>query len=161
MTATFARIPAKAARAKLSATDWDVLHAIGLHADKDGRAYPSMARIAEIAGIQRSNVPRSVCRLKERGILRHNRIARPSGGWQVNQYQLLFEPMGDVISADDTEAGVFSAQTTGDVVSADDTEAGVFSAQTTGDVLDADNTPSKGVITGGNICSHHRQQGVI
>ena len=33
INAGFARIPAKAARAKLSATDWAVLHVIGLHAD--------------------------------------------------------------------------------------------------------------------------------
>jgi RIO-like serine/threonine protein kinase len=102
--ARFAKIPARAARAKLSATDWGVLHAIALHADKEGRAFPSMARIAEIVGIQRNNVPRSIERLEERRLLRRKRMTKPNGGWQVSHYQLVFEPLGDVICADDTPA---------------------------------------------------------
>ena len=86
----FARIPAKAASAKRSATDWAVLHAICLHADKDGRAFPSMARVAEIAGMKRKNIPRTIKRLEERGLLRRRRVPRPQGGWH-NHYELIFE----------------------------------------------------------------------
>ena len=132
INAGFARIPAKAARAKLSATDWAVLHVIGLHADKDGRAYPSMARIAEITGIKRHNVARAIGRIEQRGLMRHNRVPRPNGGWQVNQYQLLYEPLGDVIPSDNTPH-----------------------------VISTDNTPAEGVLSTDNRCSQHREQGVI
>src|SRR5438552_13151455 len=104
VNASFSRVPAKAVRAKLRQTDWAVLHVIGLHADKDGRAFPSMARIAEIAGIRRGDVPRSLTRLADRGLLSRERVPRPKGGWQVNQYQLLYEPIGDVRSTTDIQA---------------------------------------------------------
>jgi RIO-like serine/threonine protein kinase len=90
----FALVPAKAARAELSATDFRVLLAIGLHADKDGRAYPSMARLGEITGIRRGDIPRSLKRLEECGLLRRQRVPRAKGGWQVNQYELVYEPLG-------------------------------------------------------------------
>jgi hypothetical protein len=132
VNAGFARIPAKAATAKLSATDWAVLHVIGMHADKDGRAFPSMARIAEITGIKRHNVARAIGRIEKRDLMRHDRVPRPNGGWQVNHYQLLYEPLGDVIPSDNTPQ----------VLSTDNTPGRVFSAGTTG-------------------CSQHREQGVI
>lgn len=102
MNARFAKIPARAASAQLSATDWAVLHAIGLHADKEGRAFPSMARIAEIIQKRRNHVPRSLARLEKLGLLRRKRVPRPTGGWQVSHYELLFEPLGDVTSDGDT-----------------------------------------------------------
>lgn len=91
---SFVKIPARAAGAGLSATDWAVLHAIALHADKDGKAFPSMDRIAKIVGIQRNNVPRAIARLEERNLLRRSRSPRPTGGWQVSHYELIFEPLG-------------------------------------------------------------------
>jgi hypothetical protein len=130
---SFARIPAKAARGKLSATDWAVLHAIGLHADKDGRAYPSMARIAEIAGLKRNHVPRSTARLERRGLLRRERVPRPNGGWQVTHYELLYEPIGDVTPD-------------GDIPSEHVTNGG--------------DTPSKDVTPDGDRCHLPRGQGV-
>ena len=102
VNAGFARIPAKAGTAKLSATDWAVLHVIALHADKDGRAFPGMGRIAGIIGIKRYNVPRSIARLEQRGLLRRQRVPRPKGGWQVNHYELVYEPIGDVVTTDNT-----------------------------------------------------------
>jgi hypothetical protein len=132
VNAGFARIPAKAATAKLTQTDWAVLHAIGLHADKDGRAFPSMARIAEITGIKRHNVARAIGRIERRGLLRRHRVPRPNGGWQVNHYELVYEPLGDVIPSDNTPH-----------------------------VLSTDNTPGKGVLSRDNRCSQHREQGVI
>ena len=114
--AHFARVPAQAVRCDLSATDWQVLHAIALHADKDGRAFPSMARIAKITGINRSNVPRAIARLEKGGLLLRNRVPKPDGGWQVNHYQLVYEPIGVVINAHDTPA----VMSLGDVISVDD-----------------------------------------
>jgi hypothetical protein len=101
VNAGFSRMPAKAATAKLSATDWAVLHAIGLHADSAGRAFPSMARLAEITGMKRKNIPRTIKRLEERALLRHRRVPRPAGGW-VNHYEMVFEPIG-VLSPEDTD----------------------------------------------------------
>src|SRR5438270_255735 len=102
VNANFSRIPAKAARAKLNQTDWAVLHAIGLHVDKTGGAFPSMARIAEITGIKRPNVARAIGRIERRGLMRRHRVPRPNGGWQVNHYELVYEPLGDVIPSDNT-----------------------------------------------------------
>ena len=99
----FALMPAKAARAELSATDFKVLLAIGLHADKDGRAFPSMARVAEIIGVRRGDIPRSLNRLEECGLLRRQRAPRAKGGWQVNHYELVYEPLGDVSNAADRD----------------------------------------------------------
>jgi hypothetical protein len=35
-------------------------------------------------------------------LLSRERVPRPKGGWQVNHYQLLYEPIGDVSSTTDT-----------------------------------------------------------
>jgi len=99
----FALMPAKAARAELSATDFKVLLAIGLHADKDGRAYPSMTRVSEIIGVRRGDIPRSINRLEECGLLRRQRVPRAKGGWQVNRYELVYEPLGDVRNSADMD----------------------------------------------------------
>jgi hypothetical protein len=131
ISAGFSRVPARAARAKLSATDWQVLHVIGLHADKDGRAFPSMLRIAEIAGINRSNVPRSIARIESHGLLVRNRTRKPTGGWQVNHYQLVYEPIGDVINGDH-RGEVSSAHMTAGVISIADTPDPVSSPGMTG-----------------------------
>src|SRR5262249_51569058 len=102
MNATFARMPARAASANLRRTDWAVLHVIALHADKKGRAFPSMETIAAIIGINRSNVPRALNHLERSGLLRRHRVRRGAGGWQVNNYELVYEPFPDVITGDDT-----------------------------------------------------------
>ena len=77
----FACIPEHAIRCReLLATDWRVLACIALHADATGRAYPSMATIADVTGIRRQDVPRVIRRLerlvglaRERGVGRGNR----------------------------------------------------------------------------------------
>lgn len=102
-SASFARVPASAVHAELSATDFKVLLAISLHADRDGRAFPSMARVAEIIGIRRGDIPRSLKRLEECGLMRRQRVPRPKGGWQVNHYELVYEPLGDVRKSADTD----------------------------------------------------------
>ena len=85
----FSRIPARAAGMKLNATDWQVLHAIGLHADRLGQAFPSLRRIALIAGIKRNHVSRSTKRLEEFGLLKASRVKRGSV-WANTSYQLIF-----------------------------------------------------------------------
>ena len=102
MNIRFAKIPAKALSANLWAIDWAVLAALGLHADKVGRAFPSMARIAALIGTKRNNIPRSLHRLETQGLLRRHRVRKPGGGWHVTHYELVFEPLDSVITHDDT-----------------------------------------------------------
>lgn len=85
----FSRIPARAAGMGLTATDWRVLHTIGLHADKLGRAYPGLARIARIARINRNHVSRSTKRLEAFGLLTATRVKHGSV-WAHTNYQLIF-----------------------------------------------------------------------
>jgi hypothetical protein len=67
----------------------------GAHADKAGRAYPSLARIAEIARINRKHVPRSTRRLEQLGLLRSKRVSR-GFGWANNHYEVIFDPPAKV-----------------------------------------------------------------
>src|ERR1051325_4174443 len=92
MTApTFVRMPIKAVNVGLAATDWAVLHMISMHADRSGFAWPSLSRIAVIAGIRRNHVSRAIARLERLGLLRRERRARPGGGWHNTHYRVVFE----------------------------------------------------------------------
>jgi hypothetical protein len=68
-----------------------VLIAIAAHANGDGKAYPSLARIAALTGILRHHVPRSISRLEAAKLLRRVRHKGEHGGWDRNVYQVLFE----------------------------------------------------------------------
>jgi len=93
--AKFSRIPAWALGADLTETDWRVLCAICLHADKEGRAYPSLARIAEIARIHRNHVSRSTRRLQQFGLIRTSRLRRGEG-WANTHYEVVYDPPASV-----------------------------------------------------------------
>lgn len=72
MTERFAKVPPRAAGAlELGAQDFRVLIAIAAHADNDGKAFPSLSRVASLTGIARKNIPRSISRLEKAGLLRH------------------------------------------------------------------------------------------
>jgi Helix-turn-helix domain len=87
----YARIPAHAVGChELSAADWRVLAAIALHANAAGQAYPGMTTIAALASMRRSDVPRSIRRLEQHGILRRERRAHSSGSPDTNLYVLVF-----------------------------------------------------------------------
>jgi hypothetical protein len=87
-TARFGRITERVIRCReMSATDWRVYACIALHADASGRAYPSMATIAEMTGLKRKNVPRTTARLERFRILTHE----PSGPNGTNVYLLTFD----------------------------------------------------------------------
>lgn len=60
----FARLTEHVIRCReLLASDWRVLGCLSLHADASGRSWPSMEAIAEMAGIRRQDVPRTIRRL--------------------------------------------------------------------------------------------------
>ena len=119
MTVKFARIPARAVGMKLTASEWAVLHAICLHGDKAGRAYPSMARIAVLCGRDRRVIPRSIKRLVNLGLLRREHVRR-AGGWENTVYQILFDAPAGVSSPEMTSerVGVISGDDR-DVISSD------------------------------------------
>jgi Helix-turn-helix domain len=85
----FARIAERAIRCReLSAVDWRVYTCIALHADAAGRAYPGMATIAEMTGVRRQDVPRTIRRLERFRML----CCEPGGGPNgANAYTLIFE----------------------------------------------------------------------
>lgn len=68
-----------------------MLVAIAAHANGDGKAYPSLARIAAATRIDRRHVPRSISRLEDAGLLRRRRRKGERGGWDRTTYELIFE----------------------------------------------------------------------
>src|ERR1700730_3649895 len=85
----FARIAGRAIRCReLSSTDWRVLACIALHADAAGRAYPGMTTIAEMTGVRRKDVPRTIRRLEQFRMLRCEPGGGPNG---ANVYTLILE----------------------------------------------------------------------
>ena len=112
MRQTFFRAPARAIgmlegvrsdgskyETKLTAADWSVLAVICLHADRNGRAFPSQSRIGELAGIARRHVPRTIKRLIEVGLLAAGRVRNDNGAWENTVYQITFKPSGVSLQA--------------------------------------------------------------
>jgi DNA-binding IscR family transcriptional regulator len=97
----FACIPAQAASIPgLGAYDLRVLIAIALHADGEGRAYPSLARIASRTCIARQNVSRSIARLEKAGLVRHWRHKSETGVWANSVYEIIFQDAGTSLDAE-------------------------------------------------------------
>jgi hypothetical protein len=96
VTEKFARIPTRVAAAgNLGALDLRVYIAIAGHANGDGKAYPSLARIAALTGAKRKNIPRSISRLEDASLLRRSRRQTERGGWDRSTYEIIFaEPVG-------------------------------------------------------------------
>jgi hypothetical protein len=96
MSFRFARIPARAAGFGLTAADWAVLHALCLHADRDGYAHPSLTRIAAVAHVARRSTIRCLTRLAKLGLIYAARTARGQACGNT-QYRVLFDylPEGD------------------------------------------------------------------
>src|SRR5262245_14878514 len=87
MVERFARITERIIRCReLTATDWRVLACILLHADTSGQAYPSLSTIAEMTGLKRKNIPRTIARLERFGLL----TREPNGPNGTNIYTMNF-----------------------------------------------------------------------
>jgi len=92
MAERFARIPQRAVGCReLSARVWRVLACIALHADKDGRAWPSLTTIAAITDIDRSKIPALIKRLIAAGLLRATRRRDHAGDAASTLYDIIFE----------------------------------------------------------------------
>ena len=86
----YARVPNSAidSMAKVGANLMGVLLAIARHADRNGRAYPSVDRLAAITGLSPRAVQRQLGQLVESGIL----IRNPRGG-RSTAYQFSGVPL--------------------------------------------------------------------
>ena len=154
MTGRFARIPEAALGRGLEKNDWSVLAVICLHADRDGRAFPSMSTIATESHIDRPNVPRSLAKLEALDLIRRKRVPRRGGGWQNNIYQVVFDSSdastGMSAETDDRCRVVSGEDTSRHVVVVDSTE--------TKDVIRGENTMASAVKTdviGGDALTDH------
>jgi hypothetical protein len=86
----FARVPLRAANATgIGARALRVLIAIAAHAGRDGHAYPSLARIAEVTGIDRRGIPVEIAALVTAGLLLREPRAGKTG---ANRYAIVFTP---------------------------------------------------------------------
>ncbi len=101
-------LPRAATLLGLGAQDLRVLIAIAGHANGDGNAHPSLARIASLIGIDRRLVPRSIARLEDIGILRRNRRKGERGGWDRTTYEIIFEEPGSTSALELAEGAVNS-----------------------------------------------------
>jgi hypothetical protein len=70
--ARYARVPAVASHAKLRAETYRVLIALGIHADRDGRCWPSRWRIAQESCVAQRNLGRNFRDLIAAGLLAIN-----------------------------------------------------------------------------------------
>jgi hypothetical protein len=140
----FAILPAAAANRGLGRRDWAVLHAIALHADKDGCAYPSLTTIAKVAGVLRNNVPKSIRKLEQLELLERKAERQPGARWSNTRYRVLRDSIcGDGIQ---TANGIH-----GDAIQAANSIAGDAMNSIAGDALtDHRNRllPRKGVCVG-------------
>jgi hypothetical protein len=88
MADRFARVPQRAASAGIGARALRVLIAIASHADRGGQAYPSLARIAELTGIDRRGIPVEIAALVTAGLLLREPRAGKTG---ANRYTIVFD----------------------------------------------------------------------
>jgi hypothetical protein len=105
-----ARIPRWAIGCKaLSASDWRILACISLHRNTStGFAFPGMTTIAAMTGVRREDVPRSIIRLEQQGLLRRKRQVVGSG-WGWTCYEVVFDDGVGVRDIADTSDSRVSA----------------------------------------------------
>lgn len=87
----FVRVPLAMALAKLGARALRVLIAIAAHADREGRAFPSLARIAKLTGIDRRGLHQEIAALVAVGLLRVEARCSKSGDRASNIYTIVFD----------------------------------------------------------------------
>jgi DNA-binding MarR family transcriptional regulator len=88
----WAKLAARAvADPNLKARTVRVLTAIGIHADRDGTAWPSQETLGTIVGVRRETVCRDVKQLLQSGYLDRYRKPTTRGRFR-NVYRLLYRP---------------------------------------------------------------------
>lgn len=73
---------------EIGATAYAVYSVVAMHADRDGRCWPSIGRIAAIAGVGRRTVQRAIERLVDAGLIEVERRRTAAGGCRSNLYRV-------------------------------------------------------------------------
>jgi hypothetical protein len=91
----YSRVPAAvAADKRLWASDLRTLAALCKFADRRGRCFPSHNRLADMLGMARRQVQRSLTRLRRFGWISWERRFRRDGrGLTSNLYQIFYKPL--------------------------------------------------------------------
>lgn len=76
----------------LSGTDLRVYLTLQGFADDDGYCFPSVAKIADICGVNKRTIFRSLCTLEQYGAIARQKRIRESGGFTSNAFYLKLEP---------------------------------------------------------------------
>ncbi|MFO0868446.1 MAG: helix-turn-helix domain-containing protein [Pirellulales bacterium] len=84
----WARIPWGVIDAAIGPHALAVYCAIARHADKNGKAHPSMQRIADVAGVSKGNAKSSVAALIARGFLSRTNRRKADGSADSPLYRL-------------------------------------------------------------------------
>ena len=89
MRKRFAAIPIAAARVRQLGGVAQVYIALAGHADKEGRAFPSVARLAEETGLHHRTVQRAIAALCAAGLLEKEERPEEAGDSNTNLYTVL------------------------------------------------------------------------
>lgn len=81
---------------QLSGTDLRVYLIIQGFADENGYCFPSVAKIADICGVSKSTIFRSLHTLEQFELVAREKRLRDSGGFTSNAYYLKLDPDNDV-----------------------------------------------------------------
>lgn len=80
MTRRHARLDAelilRLTRSQASGAMWATVSALLLHADAEGRCFPSLSTIGTVAGLERRTVTRALRTLEDRGVIKRERHGR-------------------------------------------------------------------------------------
>ncbi len=99
----FAICPNKVYKNKdLTGVDIKVYLAIQGFSDEDGYCFPSIAKIADICGVCRRTVERSLSHLEELKFIARQKRIKDNGGYTSNGYYLKLDPESDASSMSHT-----------------------------------------------------------
>ena len=115
----FAHVSVEAASSQIGARAFRVLIAITSHADREGRADPSLARIGEINGIDRRRVPLKIATVVNAGLTRREHRPDQAGDAATNLYTMVYSEgvSPEVGTPDVTRSGVTVSPEAGTQVS--------------------------------------------
>jgi hypothetical protein len=100
----------RAIQAGIGKRAWQVLAVIALHADDNGKAYPSLATVSKKTGIGRQDLPRIIAELVGASLITRKHNGATYKGRLVNLYQIVMEGAGPTVCSDadssDADSGV-------------------------------------------------------
>lgn len=122
MAERWARVPGRAGRDRsLTATTLRVLIGICIHSDPRGRSFPSLAAIAEHAGVDRRNVPSEITTLESRGYVKRIGWHSAKGQRSSRIYEVVYDDptapndISPDVTLDDIHTGDIPPDVTNDI----------------------------------------------